>query len=279
MTDDNAMLSMLSARSFLFVPGHQPARYAKAAAAQADMVCIDWEDAVPASDRPAARLATLGFLPGADPQARFGVRINSLHTADGLIDLLALREAPVPPAWVMLAKVESADTIEQAAELLPGMPFMALLESARGLQQAVAIAHAHPQLMALMLGGADLAADLRCDFAWEPLLHARCTLVAAAASAAVAVFDVPFLALDDPAGALVETRRVAALGFTGKAAVHPSQVAAIHQGMAPSAAALAQARRVVAAAADNTGAIRLDGRLVDRPVVLAAQRLLRRASD
>ncbi len=265
------------ARSLLFVPGHRADRFAKATASGADVVCIDLEDAVPPGERPAARLACLQFLAAQPAGHRCGVRISRLAAPDGLRDVLALADAGAKPAYVMLAKSESADELRLLAAHLPGLPLIALIESARGLTAAMAIASAHAQVQALMLGGVDLAAELGCDVAWEPLLFARSTLVTAAAASAIACIDVPWLDVADADGAREETVRIAALGFSGKSMIHPSQVAPVHAGFAPAPEALERARRVVAAAGVNDAAVLVDGRMVDRPVVLAAQRLLRRA--
>jgi citrate lyase beta subunit len=279
-----------TARSLLFVPGNRPERFAKAEAAGADLVCIDLEDAVPPDQRAAARQAVLEHLRRLPAGHRTGVRISGLGSADGLHDVLALAQtrahaqaeaAPRPaPAFVMLAKAEHAEQIVLLAGHLSGLPLIALIESARGLHQAAAMAGAHPQLQALMFGGADLAADLGCALAWEPLLHARCALVAAAASQGLGLLDVPWLDVSDSAGAQAETARVAGLGFSGKACIHPVQVALVHAALLPCPEAVARARRVLAATGDaaaDTAAVLVDGRLVDRPVVLAAQRLLARA--
>jgi (S)-citramalyl-CoA lyase len=272
------MSDLRDARSLLFVPGNRPERFAKAMASGADVVCVDWEDAVPMGERATARQATLIFLSDQMPGHRYGLRINSVRQTDGLRDLLSLIEARAKPAFVMLAKTESAEQIQLLAQHLPALPLIALVESARGLSQAAAIAQAHPQLQALMLGAADLAAELGCDMAWGPLLHARCTLVAAAACAGLACLDVPWLDIADASGALQETQLAAALGFSGKALIHPSQVQPVHAGLKPHEQALARAQRIAAACTTDTAAVMLDGRMVDRPVVLAAQRLLRRAA-
>ena len=277
------MTPLQAARSVLFVPAHRPDRYANAGASGADRVCIDLEDAVPPAARAAARATLMAWLREQPSAHRYGVRINGLHTADGLRDLLALQEAAARPAFVMLAKAESANDMTLLAEQLPGLPLVALIESACGLRAAADIAAAHPRVQALMLGGADLAADLGCAFAWEPLLQARSALVVAAASVTaaatasrgLAVWDVPWLDIADAAGCQAETARAVALGFTAKAVIHPTQVAAVHAGLCPTSQALAQARQVVQAARDNAGAFMLDGRMVDRPVLLAAQRVLR----
>ena len=271
---------MLSnARSLLFVPGNRPERFAKAGASGADVACIDLEDAVPPPDRVAARTAVIAFLRAQPSGHHYGVRISRLAAADGLRDALTLHEAQAAPAFVMLAKTESAEQLVLLSQWLPNTPLIALIESARGLAAASAIASANAPLHALMFGGADFAAELGAELAWEPMLHARSTLAAAAASANLACLDVPWLDVADAAGAEAETRHVAALGFTGKALIHPSQVAPVHAGLMPSAEALARARRVVAASGENDAAVLVDGRLVDRPVVLAAQRTLRRAGE
>ncbi len=268
-----------SARSLLFVPGDRPERFAKAAAAGADLVCIDFEDAVTPPARPAARLAALEYLAGLGAAHRVGVRVSSLHQADGLRDVLALHENQAVCAFVMLAKTESATQLALLAALLPGVPQIALIETAQGLAQAPHIARAGPLLQALMLGGVDLCAELGCALAWEPLLQARSTLVGAAALAGLACIDVPWLDIADAEGARAEAARVAALGFTGKALIHPQQVLPVHAGFAPPEVELQRARRIVQAAGPNDSAVQLDGRLIDRPVVLAAQRLLRRAGE
>lgn len=273
------MTALAHARSLLFVPGNRPERFAKAGASGADFVCIDLEDAVPLADRPVARISAIDFLCAQTPGHPYGVRINRLPLGDGLRDTVCLHEAHAAPAFVMLAKAESAEQMALLAAWLPATPLIALIESARGYFAAPAIAKAHPQVQALMFGGADFAAELGCDFAWEPLLHARSTLVAAAATAGLACLDVPFLDVADVTGAEAETRRAAALGFSGKAAIHPTQVAAIHAGLMPGAETVARARRVVTASSEHDAAVLIDGRLVDRPVVLAAQRVLRRAGE
>ena len=273
-----ALSVLQTARSLLFVPGNRPERFAKAGASGASVVCIDLEDAVPPDARAKARSDVLAFLA---LQARghiYGLRLNRLASADGLRDLLTLVERlSVRPAFVMLAKTESALEVQLLAAHLPGMALVALIESPRGLDAAMRIAHAHPQLQALMLGGVDLCVEIGCEFAWEPLLYARSRLLAAAASAALLAIDVPWLDVADSEGARAESARVAALGFAAKALIHPSQVAPVHSGLAPTPEALARAQRIVAAAGADDAAVLLDGRLIDRPVVLAAAQLLRRA--
>jgi citrate lyase subunit beta/citryl-CoA lyase/(S)-citramalyl-CoA lyase len=276
------MSTLRTARSLLFVPGSRPERFAKAEATAADRVCIDLEDAVPPADRPAARRAVVEHLAALPAGHRTGVRVSRLSAADGLRDVLALAEAGARPAFAMLAKADSAEGLRLLAGHLHGTPLIALIECPRGVAAAREIASSHPQVQALMLGGVDLAAELGAAFGWDALLHARSTLVQAAAESGIGCIDVPFLDVADEPGLVAETRRVAALGFTAKSCIHPQQVAAVHAALAPGEADLARAHRIVEAAGPaglEADALLLDGRLIDRPVVLAAMRLLARAGQ
>jgi (S)-citramalyl-CoA lyase len=133
---------------------------------------------------------------------------------------------------------------------------------------------------ALVFGGMDLAAELGARLEWPPLLYARSRIVHAAALIGMGVIDVPWPTLADVDGHQEETRRAARLGFTGKLAIHPAQVPLIHEALAPDPEELAAARRVVEAAARSVeGVIVVDGKMVDRPVVLGARRILGRAGE
>lgn len=268
------------ARSILFVPGHRPDRFAKALATGADAVVIDLEDAVPPGEKAAARAAVLD-RPAAPAGVALGVRMNPLATPEGIADLAALIGAEAPD-FLMLPKTESAEELRVVhrafARHARAPRLVALIESAEGLARAGAIA-AEPGCAALGLGAVDLAAELGCQVAWEPLLAHRAALVAAAARAGGrGVVDVPFLALDDEAGLAEETRRVAALGFTGKLAIHPRQVATIQAVLTPPPEQVAWARRVVEAFEAAAGGVCVvDGKMVDVPVQRAALRILARA--
>lgn len=268
-------------RSLLFVPGNRADRFAKALAAGADVICIDLEDAVAPEEKIAARKLVLDYLAAvpATERSRIAVRINPLSTVPGEADLAALSRCA--PGLVMLAKCQSAAEVNRAATALPdGCGLIALIETISGLQQAAEIAKASKNLVALMFGGADMAAELGCEFSYQPLLLVRSQLVLAAAAAAVQLIDVPFIAIDDEAGLIAETKNIRALGFTGKAAIHPKQLAAIHQALLPTAAQLDYARAVLSAAnAHRGGVLVVGGRMIDRPLLLGCQRILAYASQ
>lgn len=259
-------------RSLLFVPGSMPKRFEKAIASGADMVCIDLEDAVLPEDKDLARKATVNFIPSVD--IPICVRINPIDTWLGQADAAAL--AKVNPAFIMLAKCSSVDDIQQAATVFKkNTKFIALIETLEGLDNAYAIASASDKVKALMFGGADMASQLRCEFKYLPLLFARSQLVLAAAKANVDVIDVPYIALKNEAGLLEETINVRGLGFTGKAAIHPEQIAIIHQGFTPSEQQVEYAKAVVDAVdGPDAGVVVVNGHMVDRPIIIASHRVL-----
>jgi (S)-citramalyl-CoA lyase len=269
-------------RSLLFVPGLRPELIAKADAAGPDLVCVDLEDAVAPDRKAEGRAKVFAALATAPPtRAELVVRINGLATPPGLEDLSALLAAPRPPHAIMIPKTRSAAEIRILDDLVGSIPglaplkFHVIIEANDGLDDAYAIARASRRVASLLFGAVDMSADLRCENSWEPLLYARSRVVHAAAGAGIDCMDVPWLDLDDASGLAREARAAAALGFGGKAAIHPRQLPAIHAAFTPSAEAVARARRIVAAyEASDSGLVVLDGRLVELPVVRTMYRLL-----
>jgi citrate lyase beta subunit len=273
-----------SARVFLFTPANRPDRFPKAAATGADALILDLEDAVAGAGKDEARANLLAHFGGdwramLAPGQRCGLRVNNVHTQAGLRDLAALEDAALRPDFVLVPKVESAVEARLYARHLPGVPLLAAIESARGVEAAIAIATADAAVQGLVFGGADLAVDLRATLAWEPLFAARARIVQAAAIAAIAAIDVPHFALDDADALRAEAARAKAMGFTGKLAIHPKQIAPIVGVFTPSDAEVAQAREIVAALeAAHGNVVEHKGRMVEGPVVKAALRVLARAA-
>lgn len=268
-------------RSVLFVSGERVDRFDKAMASDADLVCIDLEDAVHPSRKQAARDQVLGWLnahPAAGGDRRVGLRINSLQTAEGLRDVIALIEAGARVTWLLLPKVEDAVDI-QRVDALAGSRFgsiAALIETPLGIEKALFIARAGGRLGALMLGGADLSAALGARFDWDGLIFARARLVNAARAVGLQVWDVPHLDIGNPAGLAEETRKVIALGFDCKAAIHPIQIQTIHAAHRPTAEELDWAEALMAAvpAHQTNGAFLFRGHMVDEAVLRKARRIL-----
>lgn len=278
---DESSHALPPVRSLLFAPADRPDRFAKAMASGADALVLDLEDGVAPTAKTKAREATIAFLSEVTENTIWAVRLNHVSTEAGLHDLLALRAAGRKPPFVMLPKAETIAEIDIALSHLtsgnrsPGI--IALIESACGLGAAETIAR-HPAVVALALGGVDLAADLRAELAWEPLLFARSRIVQAAATGSIAAIDVPYLDLRNTDGLGRESKAVKALGFSGKLAIHPGQIGTINTAFAPSAEQLAQAERIVTAFEEAQGGVCVvDGKMVDRPVVLAARRTIQLA--
>jgi citrate lyase subunit beta/citryl-CoA lyase/(S)-citramalyl-CoA lyase len=263
-------------RCILFVPGSRAERFEKAMAADADQVCIDWEDAVPHPEKATARAVSLAFLAKAGTvRSEVGVRINPAGSAEGAADLASLRGAAVKPAFVMIAKTEGAHDVQAVQAALGAVPLIALLESPAAMFAARDIARASATVQALMFGGYDYAVAARVaprSAGWD---WPRAVLANAAAEAQVGAIDVPSLELDDADAIRNDTHEAIARGFTGRAAIHPRQVPVIQSAFLPSAPEAERAQRIVEAAnAARGGAFALDGRMVDRPIEIAARRAL-----
>lgn len=179
----------------------------------------------------------------------------------------------------MLTKVRTADEVKLLDDVLSdrglGTRLHVIIETNDGLDNAVAIGRASPRIDALLFGGVDMAADLRTTPAWDNLLYARSKVVHAAATAGVDLIDVPYLDLNDMAGMRCEAEASAALGFTGKGAIHPKQIAVLNEIFSPSESEVERARRIIQAFAESgSGLVVIDGKLIERPVLRSMQRLV-----
>lgn len=269
-------------RSLLFAPGNRPAVHDRALAAPADIVCLDLEDSVPPGAKAEARALALPFLTeagaGTEGPER-AVRINTLRSAEGLRDMLAILEARPAGGVIFLPKVANADEVRQACGLLSEadlpLALAVLIESVEGLENVVPILQASPRIAFALFGAVDLSAELGVAVAHEPLLYARSRLIHAARLAGVDVLDVPPLAFRDLDAVRAEAEVARSLGFTGKAAIHPSSLAPINAVFTPTAEEIARAETIIAAWRDSpTGLVVLDGKLIERPVIRAMQRVL-----
>ena len=267
----------IRARSWLFTPATRPDRFANAAAAGAYVVILDLEDAVAPKDKAQARTTALDYLAGNPADgALHALRINGLDTRSGISDLDALLGSRAAPNFVVLPKTETAGHLQILDRLLTAAGkdtrLIGLIESAYGLAKVEAIATATPRLTGLMLGAADMAADLGAATAWEPLAFARGRLIAACALAGLTPIDSPFFDLHDEAGLKHEVAASVALGFAAKAAIHPAQIGAINAALTPSAEAVERARAILAENAKGVGTV--DGQMIDEAVARKARRTL-----
>ena len=264
-------------RSWLFTPATRPDRFANAVTAGADVAILDLEDAVAPKDKAQARTYALDYLAVNAPNgALHALRINGLDTRAGISDLEALLGSSAAPEFLVLPKTETIGHLQILDRLLTSARkdtrLVGLIESARGLAAVEAIATATPRLFGLMLGAADMAADLGAMTDWAPLAFARGRLVAACALSGVAPIDSPFFDLHDEGGLKQEITAAMALGFTAKAAIHPTQIGAINSALTPSAEAVDRARAILDENANGVGSV--DGQMIDEAVARKARRTL-----
>ncbi len=268
-------------RSFIFTPGLKPEMYPKALACGADIVCVELEDGIAPKDKAEARRNAMALF--AEPQADDGVerivRINCLREAFGLSDVQAVLETDTPPPALMLPKVRTPDEVIWLDNLLTerghATRLHVIIETNPGLEAVHDIARASPRIDALFFGGVDMAAELRCKNAWEPLLYARSRVVHAAASIGVDAIDVPFLDLEDPEGMEHAAGLALDLGFSGKGSIHPKQIPILNNVFTPDQAQVDHARRVINAFEEaDTGLVVIDGKLIEKPVLREMYRIL-----
>jgi citrate lyase subunit beta / citryl-CoA lyase len=248
----------------------------KAPSLAADEVIVDLEDAVAVAEKEAARELAIAALRRGSLGRTTALRVNGRSTPWWEDDLRAAAEAR--PDVVVLPKVESAEDVSAAAELLPdGIGLEAQVETARGLVAAEEIAAAGCGLETLVFGPADLAASLGV-----PVLtigagasdHALARTVAAARASGLQAVDGPHARLDDDLGLVLSARRALEHGYDGKWVIHPSQIEPVNRIFTPSPAELERARRILEAA---QGASRFEGELVDEASRRLAESLVRRA--
>jgi len=264
-------------RSWLFTPATRPDRFANAVTAGADVAILDLEDAVAPKDKAQARTYALDYLAANPPNgALHALRINGLDTRAGISDLEALLGSSAAPEFLVLPKTETIGHLQILDRLLTSARkdtrLVGLIESAHGLAAVEAIATATPRLFGLMLGAADMAADLGAMTDWAPLAFARGRLVAACALSGVAPIDSPFFDLHDEGGLKQEITAAMALGFSAKAAIHPTQIGAINSALTPSAQAVERARAILDENANGVGSV--DGQMIDEAVARKARRTL-----
>jgi len=268
-----ATVDVHSARSWLFVPGDRSDRFAKATASGADVVVCDLEDAVTADAKAAARAEVAGWL---DEGGAACVRINAPGTPFYIMDVAALAGTPGLRA-IMVPKAEDPRVLAELSDILgPHTALVALVETALGLHRAYELA-AVPGVARMAFGSIDFALDVGAEEAVFSMLFARSSLVVASRAAGVAApVDGVTVSLDDLRVVEADAAAAVSLGFGGKLCIHPRQVSAVNAAFSPSEEDVLRARRIVDSVTDG-GAGRLDGQMVDRPVVERARLVLQRA--
>lgn len=280
-------------RALLFMPGDDRRKIEKGAALGVDAIIMDLEDGVALNRKAEARASVAAALREVD----FGrserlVRINPVGGGLDAEDLSAT--ALYRPEGIVLPKVENAEQVRAVSawlleiERAQGWPegaiaLLAIIESARGIVGLREIAASDPRLVALIFGAEDLAGDLgatRTSDGWE-VFYGRSAVVLHAKAAGLQAIDSPYIDLADVDGLATETRAAVEMGYTGKLAIHPRQVDPIQAAFTPDAAAIERAQRLIAAhdaqQAAGAGVFEFEGKMIDMPMIRAAQTILDRA--
>ena len=274
---EKPLASLAFSSNFLFVPGTRPERFSKALDSGATAVVLDLEDAVPEENKEDARNAIRTAWPNfSDAQKnRLVIRTNSPGSKFYAADLILAQELNV--SCILIPKSESMDQINGAALILPNTAIIPMIETALGLDHLREIANSN-QVIRLALGNLDLQADLGmvCDQDETELQTARYQIVLASRLAQITPpIDGVTPSVDDTARISNDAQRAKRMGFGAKLCIHPKQVDIVKAAFMPSEEDLSWAHRVVEAdQASKGGAVKLDGRMIDRPVVLLAQRTI-----
>ncbi|CAG0977046.1 (S)-citramalyl-CoA lyase [Burkholderiales bacterium] len=266
----------MAARSYLFVPADRPERYAKALAAGAGAVIVDLEDAVAPAAKDAARGALASWLRGAPTSVI--VRVNAADTAWFADDLALCGHAAV--AGVVLPKAERRSDLAHTSAIAAGKRLYPLIETACGFDAMRTLAGA-PGVERLMFGSIDFQVDLGIGGEGDELLWFRSQMVLVSRLAGIrSPVDGVSTAIDDADRLRADAGRARRLGFGAKLCIHPRQVDAVNRAFMPSEAERDWARRVIEAAERAGGAaVAVDGRMVDKPVMLRARAILDEAGD
>jgi len=273
-------------RSRLFIPGNNPRMIQTAKVFAPDVIILDLEDSVAPENKDEARILVKNALKHVDfGKSEMTIRVNTLE--EGGADDLKISNEKV--SAVVMPKVESAEDVEAMCNALQGIEdrlgrlgeieIIATIESAKGLLNAEEIASA-PRVTALAFGAEDYTRDVggeRTKDGYETLF-ARSMIVAAAKAAGIQALDTVYSDVNDLEGLYEDTIRSRRMGFDGRSAIHPSQVDIIHRAYTPSPEDIEWARQVISALEEGkkagTGAVSLNGRMIDRPVAKRAERII-----
>jgi (S)-citramalyl-CoA lyase len=272
--------SIFSLKSWLFTPATKSDRFGRAAEVAADALIIDLEDAVAPSAKKDARATALRYLAQIPADhLPCALRINSPETQFGLDDLQDLLNSPAEPDYVVLPKCNSATLIGLVGNLLREKKktpqIIGLIESAKAIEALEEIVDGEVKPAALVFGAADMAGDLGTETAWEPLLYARSRVIQVTARAGIAAIDSPYFDIRDTEGLKRETRASVSLGFHGKCAIYPAQVAPINEALRPTEQKVAEARQILVVNRQGVGTF--NGEMVDEAVARRARLVLERA--
>lgn len=280
---------MRARRALLYIPGDEIHKIRKATTLDVDCVCLDMEDGVAQNRKAEARSTIVDAL----GELNFGrterlARINPIASDLEEDDLQAV--LPARPDGIVVPKVDEAEQVRWVCAQIDQMlgketplGVIVIIETARAILNLTQIASAHPRLQGLIFGAEDFAGDIgamRTPQAWE-VFYARSAVVTHAAAYDLQAIDMVYVDFHDEEGLRVEARIGAEMGYAGKQIIHPNQVAPVQEAFTPCAAEIAQALRIMKAFDEHQqagrGAFAIEGKMIDAPILKAAQRIFERA--
>lgn len=277
-------------RTMMFVPGNNPAMIKDAGIYGADSIMFDLEDSVSMAEKDAARMLVFQALQTLDYEnTELVVRINDIHSEFGRADIFAMVKAGVDV--IRLPKTETPEDVLEVANVIEeaekyfGIPvgttlMMAAIEGASGVLNAPAIAQSSKRLIGIALGAEDYVTNMKTKRYpdGQELFFARSMIVHAARAAGIAAFDTVYSNVDDSEGFLEEVRLIHQLGFDGKSCIHPRQIDLVNRIYQPTVKEMKHALNVIAAIDEakqkGSGVISLNGKMIDKPIVERAQRVV-----
>lgn len=268
-------------RSLLFVPGDGQSKMAKAVQVPADILIVDWEDAVLSKDKASARVLTIDFLKHHTIRQPVFIRFNPAGTRAFDEDCVTLQE--YVPDGVVLSKCRSAENVQELQDLLDRIDpackcdICPLVESPQGVLHAPSIASASNRVTMVAFGAEDFSADMRIIRTAEEfeLLYARSVIVAACRATGREPIDSPCLELRDHERVRTAAHKARNMGFSGKLAIHPNQLSIINEVFSPSEEEVREARHIIEVmSAAPSGVSTVDGRMVDEAIVRRARSIL-----
>ena len=277
-------------RTMLFVPGNSPNLLMNFDILGADSVILDLEDAVSPAEKDSARILVRSMLQTmGDTGCEVIVRINPVDTDFWKEDLREVVKCR--PSMIMPTKVGGPETVKQVADYIGGLEkeygipegtvgIIPLIETALGVENAFAIAGADKRVRAMLLGGEDLTADLRCKRTKEgnEIFYARSRMVCAARACGIDVYGTPFTDVNDMEGLRKDAELAKSLGFSGKSSISPGHVAAINEIFSPTQEEIDYAHEVMdtieEAKRQGKGVVALRGKMIDAPIVNRAKQVI-----
>lgn len=281
MTHDHPIADLMHPITYLFVPGNHPQRFGKAVQANPDAIILDLEDAVHPDSKAAARDAILAWQQSTPlTRSERYIRLNSVSSTLFEQDIAWLQSMPNLErcAGIFLPKAEcpeaTAGAIERVLAWHPNARIVAIIETAKGLHNVEALSTL-PGVTRLAFGSLDFSLDINSSQLRDAFVYARSRIVLASRTAGLpAPIDAVTPAIENLATVAGDAHYARALGFCAKLCIHPQQVAPVRAAFLPDEVQLAWADRVMTAAAQGSHAVKVDGEMVDLPLIEQAQRML-----